>query len=95
MTKAAVYSWRLTPDLKSALEDAARREGESIAELLERICRDWLSRGSSGDGEEEQRRLHAEAAKHVGTIAGGDPDRSTRARETVRSRLVRRRGPTS
>lgn len=92
MTKTAVYSWRLTPDLKSALEEAARREGESLAELLEQISQDWLSRKSPADDEEEQRRLHAAVARHVGTIAGGDPDRSAKVRETVRARLAGRRG---
>lgn len=95
MPKSAVYSWRLTPGLKLALEEAASRKGESVAEVLERISREWLARTSSADDEEEQRRLHAAVSKHLGTIAGGDPDRSARAREMVRAHLGRRRGHTA
>jgi len=91
MPKTAVYSWRLEPALKQALEDAARGQNESVAELLEEISRDWLARASSADGEEEQRRLHAAASKCFGTFAGGDPDRSTTVREKVRARLDHRR----
>ena len=91
MSKTAVYSWRLSPELKLALAEAARRNRESIAELLERIAREWLRRSSAPEDEEAQRRLHAEAAKYVGVIEGGDAERATNARELVRARLARRR----
>lgn len=91
MAKTAVYSWRLTPDLKLALEEAARTEGKSVAQVLERIARDWLARTSPDGDDEEQRRLHAAAARHLGSIAGGDPGRSAGVRETVRARLTDRR----
>ena len=91
MAKTAVYSWRLSPDLKLALEEAARDSRESVAELLEKILREWLARRSSRDDEEQQRRLHAAAAGYFGTVEGGDPDRATKAREILRERLVRRR----
>ena len=32
--KSEVYSWRVSPDTKAALEDEARRLGESLSELL-------------------------------------------------------------
>ena len=35
--KTEVYSWRLSPDLKDDLEEAARRERVSVSRLLERM----------------------------------------------------------
>ena len=91
MSKTAVYSWRLPPELKLALAEAARKNHESIADLLERIARNWLTRSASPEDEATQRRLHARAAKFLGTIAGDDAERATNARELVRARLARRR----
>ncbi len=91
MSKTAVYSWRLQPELKSALTEAARQNQESIAELLERIAREWLTSAASPEDEEQQRRLHSEAAKFLGGIDGGDPDRASNARQLLRARLARRR----
>lgn len=93
MTKTNVYSWRLSSDLKSALQEAAREEGESVAELLERIARGWLRESEERRVEDEaaQRRLLARAMECVGTISGGDPDRSAKTRQAVRDRLARRR----
>ena len=91
MLKTAVYSWRLSADLKLALEEIARRNQESVAVLLDRIVREKLESLSSEDEEAEQRRLRAAVAKCIGTIDGGDPDRATKARETLRARLARRR----
>ncbi|MCP4653997.1 MAG: hypothetical protein GY856_01125 [bacterium] len=91
MTKSAVYSWRLSPDLKLALEEAARESRESVGKLLEQISREWLARRSSRDDGEEQRHLHAAAAGYFGTVEGGDPDRAAKAREMLRERLARRR----
>ena len=91
MSKTAVYSWRLSPDLKVAIEDAAKERRESTAAFLERIVRDWLARTSPREDEEEQRRLHAAAARVFGSIDGGDPDRSVNVRRDLRERLARRR----
>ncbi len=95
--KSQVYSWRLTPDLKQALEAEARAAGVSLAVLLDRIAREHLDRQRPEDGDDAdlQRRLHAEAAACFGTVAGGDPGRSRRVRQGVRDRLRanrRRRG---
>ncbi len=90
MSKTAVYSWRLSPELKIALAEAARKNRQSIADLLERIAEEWLARASSPEDEKAQRRLHAEAARYFGTIDGGDPERATSARQRVRARLGRR-----
>jgi len=89
MSKSAVYSWRLSPELKEALEDAARRNEESVARLLEHIVREWLAR-SEPDEEDLQRRLHASAAPFLGAIEGVDPNRAATVRRTVRERLTRR-----
>ena len=88
MSKSEVYSWRLSTALKSALEQAARAEKISVAQLLERIVQEWLQREFSADEEEEvQRRLHEAAAKAIGTIRGGDPHRAEQARERIRAKL--------
>lgn len=90
--KNEVYSWRLSSRLKGELEEAAREEGKSVAELLERIAQDWLegSKGSSTDEEERQRSLHQAARPFLGAIEGSDPHRAERARAEIRSRLARR-----
>lgn len=93
MAKTEVYSWRLSRDLKNALEEAARREKESMAGLLERITREWLDRSRFGNGRDTaiQNRLHSLATRTFGTIAGGDPRRSEGVRRTVRARLDKHR----
>ena len=93
MKKTEVYSWRVTSARKIALENEARREGTTVAALLEQITEDWIEsrRGLLGD-EDEQSRLHARAAKTIGTIAGGDPKRAERAKSIIRRKLQQRRG---
>lgn len=92
-TKTEVYSWRLSPRLKSHLEDAARLEGRSMADLLDRIAREWLARSEDrgADGEEIQRRLRAAARGAIGAFDGGDPDRAANVTREVHQRLARRR----
>jgi hypothetical protein len=92
--KSEVYSWRLSPDLKDDLEEAARREGISLSRLLERIAREWLKTRASAaeDDEAEQERLKAIAMQYVGTIRGGDPDRSAEVSKRVREILARKYG---
>jgi hypothetical protein len=88
MAKSEVYSWRLSTELKTALERRARLEGRSVSGLLDRVVQDWLRNGKSdADDEAEQARLHREAAKYIGTISGGNPRRAETARETIRERL--------
>jgi len=90
--KTAVYSWRVSEDVKSALEDEARRENISVAALLDRIARRWIKEREAErvDDEAEQARLHAAAAKFLGAISGGDPHRAESVRERVRERLNRK-----
>jgi len=95
-TRAEVYSWRLTPHLKSALEEAARDRGMSMAALLEDITREWLMKASEAhdagvDPDPRQRRLRTAAARFFGAVSGGDPQRAERAGETVRARLAGKR----
>jgi hypothetical protein len=91
MKKSEVYSWRVAPEVKAALEQEARRDGQSVGGLLERIAVEWLTtRRQETNGGDEQARMRAVAAKTFGAIAGGDPDRSMRVRNTVRRRLAAR-----
>ena len=94
MAKSEVYSWRVSPETKRALEIEARREGESLGNLLERITREWVeTRRESRMGDaREQTRLHVAASKCFGVIAGSDPARSEKVRSELRRRLRERHG---
>lgn len=91
--KTDVYSWRLSPDLKSELQEAARAERKSVADLLEEIVKDWLrhTRGQADTEEERQQRVREAVMKCAGTIEGG-PDLAENARSEVRARIARRHG---
>jgi len=92
MKRTEVYSWRLSPALKGALEEAARREHKSVARLLEEMAEGWLTRRSRpSDAAAEQERLRARALRFVGALHGGDPRRAERTRGNVRARLAERR----
>jgi hypothetical protein len=89
--KTEVYSWRLDPDLKSALEHAARSRGSSVAGLLEEIVGSWLEREiETADDDEAQRRLHAAARRAFGTLEHGDPHLAEEAGQRVRRKLRER-----
>ena len=92
MSKTEVYSWRISPATKLAIENEARREKTTVAALLDRITKEWMEsrRGQTDDA--EQKRLHARVAKTIGAISGHQPERSERVRENVRRRLKRRYG---
>ncbi|HEX5758388.1 MAG TPA: hypothetical protein VF121_04300 [Thermoanaerobaculia bacterium] len=94
MAKTEVYSWRLSPRLKTELEEAARAERKSLAELLEQIAREWLERSHPGDESDEERtlRLRAAAMKFVGVLNGEVPGRAENVSREVRARLRRRYG---
>ncbi len=93
--KTEVYSWRLSGDLKSDLEREARAQKVPVSAVLDMAVRQWLrdKRSSVQDDEGEQRRLHAAAAKCIGTISvpGRTADAKT-VRETIRARLRQRYG---
>lgn len=93
MAKSEVYSWRLEPELKDALENTARRESTSVSRLLDRIVGEWLTDRAASDADEEhQRALHAAARKTFGTVSGLGPYSAERLREIVRRRLEERYG---
>ena len=85
--KTEVYSWRLDPGLKSALEHAARSRGSSVARLLEEIVGSWLEREREIGDDEVQGRLHAEAQEAFGTLERGDLLLAEEAGERVRQKL--------
>ena len=90
--KTEVYSWRVSAQKKSELESEARREGTSLAKLLDDITAMWLRERRNGrNGEEaEQAALRRRVMATVGLIRSGDPTLATRAREIVRERIVRK-----
>ena len=92
--KTEIYTLRLSRDLKVALESEARREKVSIATLLDRGARELLRKNGaqSADDDTEQLRLHAQARKSIGAIAGGNPRRAESARRMVREHLAGKHG---
>ena len=93
MAKTDVYSWRLAHAHKTALEDAARADGTTVAQLLEQVTGDWIRarRRRAGADNVEQARLHAGAGRFVGALQGGNPHRSRQSRARLRMKLARRR----
>jgi hypothetical protein len=95
--KDQVYSWRISAQKKAELESEARREGTSLAQLLEQITAEWLEeqRNSRNGDEAEQARKRERAQAAIGSLAGGNPHRaaqaSQRVREIIRSKHERQR----
>ena len=92
MPKNEVYAWRIPRETRAELEEAARRRRVPLAAVLDEIARRWLQeqREGSRDEEDEQARIRAAASRTFGAIRGGEPRRSERARDAIRSRLARR-----
>lgn len=88
--KTEVYTWRVSSEMKASLEEAARSSNRSVASLLDEIVAERLDGTGQTSEAENQRRLHARAARFMGCIAGDDARRSERVRELVRARLKRR-----
>src|SRR5712692_2502193 len=90
--KTEVYSWRVSAQRKAELANEGRREGISLAALLDRITADWLTEHRNGhpDDEAEQAAIRKRAAAAIGSIRGGDPTRSVRASELVREIIARK-----
>ena len=89
--KSAVYSWRLSGELKSDLERQARLRKVPVSSILDDAVRDWLQKNNGdADGDEAQLRLHAAAARCFAAFAGGDSHRAEKARANIRHRLRRR-----
>jgi hypothetical protein len=86
--KTEMYTWRVSPELKTGLEREARRRKISMSAALDLAAREWLDKsGAQNEGEEEQLRLKKAASRWLGTIASGDPQRSENASRIVRQRL--------
>jgi hypothetical protein len=83
--KTEVCNWRVSTELKAALEREARRRKISLSAALDLAAHEWLKNAV------EQRRLHAAAAKTFGTIEG-QPGDAENAREIVRQRIRQRHG---
>jgi hypothetical protein len=91
--KTEVYSWRLSGELKSQLEQEARLRKVPVSFILDTAVRDWLKQSDVDATEEEvQSKLHIMAARCFGILASGDSHRSETVRKTVRERLRRRHG---
>jgi len=84
--KTEVYSWRLSADLKAALQEQARSEGKSFAELLQEFASEGLRARRNGnvDDEAQQAALRRRVMATVGTVRSGDPHGSERVSEKVR-----------
>jgi hypothetical protein len=91
MRKNEVYSWRVSSDLKQAIEEAARQHGISGAELLELAVRHWLAERATTSDDAEQERIKARARAAFGAVSGTDPTRSERTSELVKAKLRARR----
>ena len=91
--KTEVYTWRVSAAMKASLEEAARDTNRSVARLLDEIVAERLdATGQTSEAEmDNQRRLHARAARFAGRFSGTDPVRSERAKARVRARLIERR----
>src|SRR5438093_11825826 len=92
MTKTEVYSWRISPATKAAIENEARREKTTVAALLDRIAKEWIEsrRGQTDDAGRE--RLHAAVEKTIRAISGHNLERSERVRHSGPHRLECRCG---
>jgi len=77
MNKTEIYTWRLSPMTKAALEEAAREQKRSIADLLEEIVSASLGQSGQESDAEWQRALHARAAEFAGCLAGRRAPRRT------------------
>ncbi len=84
--RTSVYSWRLDPERKAALEEAARREGTTVSELLDRATDALLRASDSANDEAYQTELHEKLQKSIGALAQGRGGHAARVREVVRRR---------
>ena len=91
--KTEVYSWRVSTEVKTSLERAARSRKVSLSAVLDTAAREWLMKsGSEGDDDERQRKLQQRASECLGVLASRNSRRAETAGEAVRKRLRRRYG---
>jgi len=61
------------------LETERRRQNKSLSSLLDQVAREWLQNRAHGMTDAaEQAKLHAEAEKAIGRLAGMNPKRLRR-----------------
>ncbi len=90
--KSEVYSWRLSSELKSDLERAARLKKVSTSAIIEFAVRDWLQNAGANAGDaDQQKALHARVAASLGVLAGRNARRAETARALIVQRLTKRR----
>lgn len=92
--KTEVYSWRLSSEKKVALEAEARKERKSVSQLLEDISSQWLEdkRLSTPVQTAEQEKTRKQVLRLAGALAGGDPDRATKASARLKDIIANRHG---
>ncbi len=91
--KTEVYSWRVSRELKSDLERAARHRRVPLSSILEEAARKWLAESAASVSDDEsQRRLHAAVEPFIGTLSGLHTADAQSIRKVVRRRLARRYG---
>jgi hypothetical protein len=91
--KSEFYSWRVSTELKTALEREANHRKVSLAAILDLAARELLNKSGHGvDDEQEQARFQQAAMKCFGAFEGGDVHRSENTRREVRRRLRQRHG---
>jgi hypothetical protein len=90
--KSEIYTWRVSPEVKSALEREARRDKVTVAALLDQVTRQWLDdrRTKSAGDAAGQAKLHAQAARSIGKLAGKNPLRAESVRGLIREDLARK-----
>lgn len=90
--KTEVYAWHLPLEVETDLEREARMRRVPVSAILDEAVQERLKRsGRNVAGEKAQRRLHTAAARCLGVLASGIPERAENAREAIRGRLGRRR----
>lgn len=82
--KSEVYSWRLSPELKMRLEEAARHRNRALSALLEQIANEWLDAHGAASDAAEQQRMRAALMACAGTLEGdGTSATNERVREVM------------
>jgi hypothetical protein len=75
------------------LERIARHRKVPFSTVVDTAVREWRAKNAVGlADDEEQKRLHAAAARYIGAIESGNARGSETVRETMRKRLSRRYG---
>ena len=91
--KTEVYSWRISRELKTDLERAARSRKVRVSTVLDMAVREWLAKNAVDiAGDEEQKRLHAIAEQYIGVVSGRNPRRAETSAATIRKSLCQKYG---